>query len=337
MNGFEKLHKEQDDFIKNTLQEDRIISQPIFDNFSSSMDKTKIKVKKYSYKQQKIIIFLLLLLALSICLNFYLAIVKETPTTITKIFETAKEKISLPVENNKVIESQQPNNDKEIINPPVSTPETPPSIEEDNITEVPDEQVNPVLTPNIFTEVDTNEVEKFVDQFAIGINKLDLQDTSNLESNTILLYIAQQYFSSKSNIPTSLTVDTSYASSSENFHRFLSEFTINNYLNINHLNSYTNYIGYVSRSKSYINGADYATLAKEQYKCEDVTITQKEDNLYSAKARVIRTYENEIATYEVNFTFKVNSNYKYQKYKLLSLDAEVTSSNVDTTIHLVNN
>ena len=93
----------------------------------------------------------------------------------------------------------------------------------------------------------------------------------------------------------------------------------------------------VSRSKSYINGADYATLAKEQYKCEDVTITQKEDNLYSAKARVIRTYENEIATYEVNFTFKVNSNYKYQKYKLLSLDAEVTSSNVDTTIHLVNN
>ena len=51
---------------------------------------------------------------------------------------------------------------------------------------------------SVVSDVNTDEVEKFVDQFAIGLNKIKLQDTTNLESNTLLLYIAQQYFTAKS-------------------------------------------------------------------------------------------------------------------------------------------
>ena len=347
MNGFQKLHDQQDEFIKKTLQEDKLISQPMFDSFSNQMNQTKIKVKKYSYKQQKIIIVLLLLLTVSVGLNFYLAIVKDTPITITNIFEPAKDKSSSDKDKINNLPDEDTNQETTI---PENTTSDENNIQTSNnqeettntISEVPSdittqEPVNTTITPVLFPEINTNEVEDFVDQFAIGINKLKLEDNSNLESNTVLLYIAQQYFLAKANTSNSLNVDASYASSTENFHKFLSEFTINDYSTIDYLKSYNNYIGYVSRSKSYVYGSDYSTLAKEKYNCEDVTITNEENNIYTAKAKVTRTYEGEESTYEVTFTFKINANYKYQKYKLLSFKSKITSSNIDNAIHLVGN
>lgn len=359
MDGFEKLHKQQDDFIKKTLQEDKIVSQPIFDSFTAYMDQANIKVKKYSYKQQKIIIFLLLLLLISVGLNVYLGIVKQTPITITNISEPAESNeekdeeaentineniveennMAVPIEN-EVTDEKVETVENVVIDEKLESTEnkvnTNTSVEVSKNDEI-QEPVNTTITPAIFTDIDTNEVEDFVNQFAIGINKLNLQDTTNLESNTILLYIAQQYFSNKSSTSNSLTVDTSYAASAENFHKFLSELTINDYSNIDYLKSYNNYIGYITRSKSYVYGNDYSVLAKEKYKCKDVTITNKENNIYTAEADVVRTYEGEESTYKVTFTFKVNSNYKYQKYKLLSLKSKITSGAVDNAIHLVGN
>lgn len=362
MDGFEKLHKDQDDFIKNTLQTDKIVSQPIFDSFTSYMDKTNIKIKKYSYKQQKIIIFLLLLLLVSVGLNVYLGVVKQTPVTITNIFE--------PVKNNDEAIIEDKDTDEEVVTSENIVNE----VIEDIVTTIPEENVvknevientaaentavennvtntiiaetKPIekqepeditLTPALFTDINTSEVKDFVNQFAIGINKIKLPNTDNLESNTILLYITQQYFSSKSSLANPTTVDTSYASSTENFHKFLGEFTINDYSTVNYLRSYNNYIGYSSHSKSYVYGKDYSILSEEKYNCTDVTILNKEDNIYTAEANVTRTYEGTEATYKITFTFKVNGNYKYQKYKLLSLKSRLTSGSVDNEIHFVGN
>lgn len=355
MDGLKKLHEQQDDFIKKTLQVDKIINQPMFDSYEQKMNQTKVKVKKYSYKQQRIILILLLLLAISVGFNIYQAFVKEAPITITNIFQPTKNNLeekedeNTPTENiieNKVEET--PSTSETLVNTSnsntvdsvISNTNTTTTVEVQKPTEEPPAEKEPVntnLTPQLFTDINTNEVEDFVEQFAIGINKLDLNNTSDLESNTILLYIAQQYFSAKSNNYNSLTVDTTYASSAENFHKFLSEFTINDYSTITNLKSYTNYIGYVSRSKSYIYGKGYETIAKEKYTCEDVSITNKDDNVYSAKAKVTRNYEGETATYDVIFTFKVNGNYKYQKYKLLSLESKLTSGSLENIIHLVGN
>ena len=361
MDGFEKLHNDQDEFIKKTLQADKIVSQPIFENFTSYMEKTNIKIKRYSYKQQKIIIFLLFLLLVSVGLNVYLGVVKQTPVTITNISKPAESK------EETVIEKQDTNNENIILENTVtevveniisadseenviknevfedaSVVENTAShdsitntvVEEPKTTEK-QESVNTTITPALFTDINTSEVKNFVNQFAIGINKLKLPDTTVLESNTILLYIAQQYFSSKSSLSSSLNVDTTYAASTENFHKFLSELTINDYSTVDYLKSYNNYIGYFSHSKSYVYGKDYSTLSKEKYTCTDVTITNKEDNIYTAEANVTRTYEGEESTYKITFTFKVNSNYKYQKYKLLSLKSRITSGSVDNAIHLV--
>lgn len=346
MNGIKKLHDEQDAFIKKTLQEDKIIHQPMFDAYEQKMNQTKLKVKKYSYKQQKIIVILLLLLAISVGFNIYQAFVKEAPITITNIFQPVENKVSeknddnLPTEN-KVQETPQTSetivntSNSNTVDNVITNTTTTVEIQKPVEPPAPKEPINTNLTPQLFTDINTNEVEDFVEQFAIGINKFDLNNTSDLESNTILLYIAQQYFSAKSNSSNSLTVDTTYASSAENFHKFLSEFTINDYSTIGNLKSYNNYIGYVSRSKSYVYGKDFETISKEKYSCEDVSITNKEDTTYTAKAKVTRNYEGETSTYEVTFTFKVNGNYKYQKYKLLSLQSKITSGSLDNVIHLV--
>lgn len=378
MDGFEKLHNDQDEFIKKTLQEDKIVSQPVFDNFSVYMDKTKVKVKRYSYKQQKIIIILILLLAASVGLNIYLAVVKDTPITITNIFQPAQDYnyrpdildyeniISNEVENtvenvidntvDNSIDNTVTNNikiDAIILENTVSKNETNTSVQnvvENEKNEVSNtsvskpEKTEPEKTPppKEYKEIDNAQIKSFVNQFAIGINKLNLKDTSNLESNTILLYIAQQYFSKQSNTSASLSVNTDYASSNTNFHKFLSEFTANDYSKTDYIKSYNNYIGYISRSKAYVYGNDYSILAKEKYNCDSVTITNKENDTYTATAKVSRTYindkkEEEKNGYEITFTFKINNNYKYQKYKLLSLDSKLVSGDVETVIHLIGN
>ena len=364
MDGFEKLHNEQDEFIKKTLQKDKLVSQPIFDNFSVSMNKSKVKVKKYTYKQQHIISLLLILLIISVGLNIYLAVVKGTPITITNIFQPAQDyssnddvsdfKNELSYDNESIIENIVDNtinnntiSNNTTLNPIISVSNT---ADEDSTSttknEVPSEVIivpetkdpEPIIPP----EIDLEQIKTFVNQFAIGINKLDLQDTENLESNTILLYITQQYFSKQSNSSASLSVNADYASSNTNFHKFLSEFTANDYSKTNYIKSYNNYIGYISRSKAYVYGNDYSILSKEKYDCESVTITNKENEVYTATANGSRTYindkkEEEKNGYEITFTFKINNNYKYQKYKLLSLKSKLVSGDVETVLNLVGN
>ena len=351
MDNLKKLHDQQDDFIKKTFQDDKLIDQPIFDSFTSYMDQSNIKMKKYSYKQQKVILFLLVLLLLSVGLNVYLAVVKQTPITITNIFEKVETKQETQKENddNSVVITPDENQEETLQESEILENDTETSLENKDAeettitntvvenTQTEKEPVNTTLTPAIFTDVNTDEIEDFVDQFAIGINKIKLLDTNNLESNTLLLYIAQQYFTAKSSNVTSLTVDTTYASSAENFHKFLSEFTLTDFSTVDYLKSYNNYIGYASRSNSYVYGKDYSVISKEKYKCNDVTITAKDDNTYTAEADVTRTYEGVDTTYKVTFSFKVNSNYKYQKYKLLSYKAKITSGPIDNVIHLVGN
>lgn len=375
MDGFEKLHNTQDEFIKKTLQEDKIVSQPLFDNFSTNMDKTKVKVKRYTYRQKNIITLLLFLLVVSVGLNIYLGVVRGTPITITNIFHPAQDYSQKP--NTSVFENKDSNENGTIVdltgtdadknaikidaiildntvddNTIADNTNTVDSDKKNEVTNTveaepepkPEPEQNPEPEPaaptQTFDEINITQVKGFVNQFAIGINKLHLEEPSNLESNTILLYIAQQYFSRQSTSSGSLSVNTDYASSTTNFHKFLNEFTANDYTNVGHVKSYSNYIGYISRSKAYAYGEDYSDLSKEQYVCEDVTIINKENDVYTAKANVSRTYinekdETEKNGYEITFTFKINNNYKYQKYKLLSLSSKVVSGDIETVVNLI--
>ena len=74
MDNFDKLHAEQDAFIKGIFHEDKIVSQPVLDSFEQYLEKTKIKADKYTHKQKRIILLLIILLLISVGYNIYLTL-----------------------------------------------------------------------------------------------------------------------------------------------------------------------------------------------------------------------------------------------------------------------
>ena len=186
---------------------------------------------------------------------------------------------------------------------------------------------------NDIDDINLDELKALIEQYGIGIQRIDYL-YENLESNTALLFIAKKYFDSNSS-KSSLTVDTKYASTATNFHKYLSELTGKKYKDIEYIKSYSNYIGYSSKSKSYVLGKDSSIITNENYVCTAIEVIDKQDDLYTARA-IIRRTANDIKTiYQITFNFKINTEYEYQKYQILSLNAINSSFYPDNTVHLV--
>lgn len=325
MNDLNKLHEEQDAFIKNVFSQDKVVSQPVLKDFTNYIETSNIKVKKYTYKQRKIIALLLILLITSVFFNVYLAFSKNKKTTEISnnniLYNTNNRENDILEENNvenKIIENNSKN---EIIL------ETPTNTSTSAI-------VTPIENNNTNSEnINIDELRTLMQNYALGINRIS-SDTDNLESNTILLFIAKEYFDNKSS-KSSLEIDTRYAPTAINMHKYLEELTGNNYSNIEYIPSFNNYIGYAKSSKSYVFGPDSSTITKEKYKCGEIKIGNKINDFYHATAKITRIVDNVETNYDVEFTFKLNSNYTYQKYNLKSLKAKNTSFYPDNTVRLI--
>ena len=186
------------------------------------------------------------------------------------------------------------------------------------------------------TGVNINELKKLMESYAIGIHRISYSG-ENLESNTILLLLAKQYFDTNSNKKNSLKVDSKYATTVENMHKYLTELTGNNYNNIEYLSSYKNYIGYASSNRAYVYGKDISQLKNEEYECPKLELTNEENGIYTAKGEVIRIKDNVETVYDISLKFQINENYTYQKYQIVSLKTANKSFYPDNTVHLVEN
>ena len=186
------------------------------------------------------------------------------------------------------------------------------------------------------TGVNLNELKKLMESYAIGIHRISYSG-ENLESNTILLLLAKQYFDTNSNKKNSLKVDSKYATTVENMHKYLTELTGNNYNNIEYLSSYKNYIGYASSNRAYVYGKDISQLKNEEYECPKLELTNEENGIYTAKGEVIRIKDNVETVYDISLKFQINENYTYQKYQIVSLKTANKSFYPDNTVHLVEN
>lgn len=267
--------------------------------------------KNSNEKQIIFIIILLIILIIAIIANFFVWSYKDKPVnTITP--SNVAEKESENIISNTNIQNQISNS---INNQTNSTSDS--------------------IVVNLNEDVNIDELKTFFERYSLGIQRISFEE-ENLESNTILLFIAKEYFDSKSN-KSSLNIDTNYAPTLENIHKYLSELTGKDYSNIDYIKSYNNYIGYASSSKSYIYGKDYETITKEKYKCADVIITNEDNGLYTAVAQVTRTLNNQDTNYELTFTFTINSGYTYEKYCVKSLKVKNTSFYPDNTVHFIEN
>lgn len=266
--------------------------------------------EKKSKKQLYISIILLIVLIIVVALNIYILISKNNNNTNS----------TLSLENLNNVQ----NNANTIFN----------EINEQNISNNSADISNTNSIVVDFTDgLDTEELRKFMESYSVGIQRISFEE-ENLESNTILLFIAKQYFDSNTN-KSSLEINTNYAPTVKNIHKFLSELTGKDYSNIEYLPSYANYIGYLSSSKSYEFGSDYTNIKREIYTCSDLSIIDESNGLYTAKANVSRTIDKEITNYEITFTFTINEQFTYQKYCIKSLKIKNTSFYPDNTIHLV--
>lgn len=269
-------------------------------------------------KNKRILIILILILIITTIINIYIVISRKQNnnsenTTQKQLIEVVKDNTSNTSQvTNTIIEKNVSNSSNTIR---VDTSDT-----------------NSIVV-DFTDDLDLNEVKNLMENYAVGIQRISFEE-ENLESNTILLFIAKQYFDSNSN-KSSLEIDTNYAPSATNIHKYLSELTGKDYSNIEYIQSYGNYIGYAANSKSYIFGNDYNYITRESYRCSDISIVNEENGLYTATTDITRTLENQDTNYEVTFTFTINSNYTYEKYCIKSLKVKNTSFYPDNTVHFV--
>ena len=172
------------------------------------------------------------------------------------------------------------------------------------------------IVVNLNEDVNIDELKEFFQKYSLGIQRIS--------------------FDSKSN-KSSLNVDTNYAATLENVHKYLSELTGKDYSNVEYIKSYKNYIAYSSNSNSYIYGKDYELITREKYKCTDVLITDTSNGMYTAVAHVTRTLNKQNTNFELTFTFTFISGYSYEQFCVKSLKVKNTSFYPDNTVHFVEN
>lgn len=283
--------------------------------------------------KQKILIFILLIIIILItafCVYFFIFAENKNSTPVQNVSESENLEEN-KTEENKVEENtiqnevQTENTVSNTTNTTISKSNT---VAETNTTSSEPEPKN--------TELDIDEVKKLLETYSVGIQRI-IYGGENLESNTILLFLAKQYFDSSSNKQSSLKVDTTYASTVKNIHKYLTELVGTNYNNVKSINSYKNYVGYSSGTNSYEYGADIAVLKDEQYECPKLELTQEKNGVYTAKGEVIRIANGEETAYDITLTFQINQNYTYQKYQIISLKSANKSFYPDNTVRLIEN
>ena len=358
---------DEDSLIKNAFKSDLISDQPIFDKVGVYINAANVKASSVSYSGQKFIVILLLLIILAVCLflaSQYFGIAelfskKQNVTNTTNNIDTSKfaikedslnivntTKTENTIENvvNNTIENVVENTvSNEVVNNTVSNEVASNTVSNTTVQNVVDNNSNTAnktthatVTQSDgrtdFSNIDLDEVNKFITDFAVGINRFSF-DGETLEGNTVLLYVAKHYFDTTNS--RSLNISQEYAPTAANIHRYLTEFTGTDYTRKDSISSYSNYIKYAATSKSYVDGSDIKVLNRESYKASDIEMISKFSNTYTANARVTRTLDGVETKYTITFEFSINPDYKYQKYCLKSLKATNLSFYPDNTIHFI--
>ena len=291
-------------------------------------NKSKINIVKIFF-----IVLLILIILLSVTLNifFFIKYINNNNSDI---------KTNNNNSNDEYIDSILPNNTSSNTNAEFISNTT---IDLGNTTK----PINQISTSTIIdltndnqvsTAIDTysiDELKTLIEQYSVGIQRIDYQ-YENLESNTILLFIAKKFFDTNSS-KSSLKADTKYASTATNFHKYLSELTGKRYKDIEFINSFTDYIGYSKINRAYVLGVDSSIITDEEYTCTAIEVVDKQDDLYTAKAIISRKANDVNTIYQVTFTFRINSEYEYQKYQIIDFNAVNSSFYPDNTVHLIAN
>lgn len=342
-----------DNAIKKIFKSDVYFNKSIFNNLNNHIQNTIFIQNKYSNNHMNILVLIILLLFGVVIYVIGQNLIEYSKKSYTVNFQNTleidkTEKISKPIlkpnfenktkeniiNSNNLITSSTTNSTAKTENIIITNTSSAKNTIKSTPIKINNSTTNDSATPHSnSTTFNEFELEIFMENYAAGIERISYGEET-LESNTILLYIAEQYLASKSK-KSSLEIDTTYATTAQNIHKYLTDITTTDYTIIEKISAYNNYIRYSESSKSYLYGTDHSILLKESYDCSNISILSEQDGIYTATANVIRTLDDQKTNYEITFTFKLNSNYTYEKFKILSLKANNTSFTQDNTVHFV--
>ena len=307
MNNFNNNNNNNDNKIRNTLSQDKYITDSNKNTINNYIPNEKVKPKKVSQAQKNFIIFLLIIILLLVALILYLYENKSD----TKLSDSPKEKENSIALVDKTI--NQNTNSSEISN-----------LENENLVS------SEVSNSNTFA---IEDFKNFLNYYGYAINRLSNLNNDELEKNTIYIYMAMKFFDSQASKSSGLdTMNTQFAKNVENINKFI--YDISKIQVTEPLATYEDYVTYSGYSKAYEYGKNSNIL--EQYKCTDAKIESNTDNGYNVIAQISRITSDSTVNYEVSINVQLNKDYSYVPYYITSIVPTNLTEDFDTTFHLIN-
>ncbi len=342
-------NNEKDEFIRKNLNNDRIIASgdEVKKKIKKDIDVSKIKQKKYTIGERRFMKFLSVVLVVSLASNAYLFKIKTNdaePDSKTSKSYSASSNVDFPeIKDDIENESKYENVTNEMKNEisQIALIENKNTINENTVAE----ENNTYVLPE--TDINKEILAEELKNYCISIGRFG-EDANDLEKNTILLLMANDFFNSKVSTNTGLKISSNnkYAMTADNVHKFIEELTGNKVEK--YLNSYINYMKYNDTSKFYSSGEKSTELKKEKYEISNIEIISDLNEEYVLTADIHRksvvkieernkeTREEEIeADYTLNATVSPNNNYTYVPYVIKKFQATLNPGQQDNIDRLV--
>ena len=298
----------KDKKIKETLAQDKFITDSNKNVINNYIPNEQIKPKKISQAQKSLFIFILIILLLAIAFVLYLY-ENSSDSDLADSPKEFEESISLV--------DKTYNGTNTVTNLPAN--ET--TNNSNTVNNIPSDTLN------------LEDFRDFLNSYAYAINRLTNLNNDELEKNTIYIYIAMKYFDSQSIKTASLdTTNTQFAKTQDNINKFIYDISGSEITGT--LPTYVDYVTYSTFANSYDYGVKSNIL--EQYNCTDVQIARETDSGYNVTAKITRTTLDTKADYEVSINVTLNENFTYVPYRITSIVSTNLSEPFDTTFHLVN-
>ena len=342
-------NNEKDEFIKKRFSEDKLIvsKEQVSVQIKNDIDTSNIRIRKHTYLERYLMVLLIVLLMISIFCNIYLYKSRHTGIANSGL-EGQDEYTSKNIFSDitPVIENIATNRvpDMVVLDEPYQFSETEvPDLDEEG-ENLPATEVEDNLSTK---EVDEEAIKNELTEYAITIGRYG-SDASELEKNTILLLIANDFFNNKVSTNKGLEISSNgkYSMTGKNVHKFVEELTG---MRVNdHLNSFTNYMKYNNNSKFYSAGSDSTKLKEEKYEITSIKVTERDAaGEYKAIGNINKKSQVEIqeksntriedieANYSFEAVLKENKNYIYVQYQIKDFVTELRPGDEDNITRLV--
>ena len=325
--------EEKDKLIKEAFKKDRIISAPSLKSYQNYIHDNHIRVKKYTRKTKiSVFIFVVILFVL-----LYVAI----NTNILEPFRQFRQSlmnIENEIKNVTVVNVKKPEN--KIENSTMeNTLSNTVSMDNTIANEVPVfVPTHNVVKTDYFKQdnsasfdINIEDLNLILESYAVLVGR---ENDIEAETNTALIEVITRYFNKQTTKMASLSVNTTYAKTFENFNKFVNEAT-NKTISEN-MPIIDSYFKYHASAQAFTTAGSYINLSKEVNTISDTKIAKFENGVYTGTCLLNRKSDTYEKKYKILFTMSENKNYSYAKYKIESIEVEPVIKDLDKSLRLYN-